>query len=39
MKVVGYIASAVVLGVLVGAVVVGVGSAGDVRRYVRMRRM
>ena len=39
MRVVGYVATAVVAGVLIGAVVVGANSTGDIKRYIRMRRM
>lgn len=39
MKVVGYIATALAVGAFVGAVVVGANSSGDIKRYVRMRRM
>jgi hypothetical protein len=39
MRVVGYVATALVAGVLIGAVVVGANSTGDIKRYIRMRRM
>jgi hypothetical protein len=39
MRVVGYVATALVAGALLGAVAVGISSSGDVRRYLRMRRM
>jgi hypothetical protein len=39
MRVVGYVATALVVGALVGAVVAGANSAGDIKRYLRMRRM
>lgn len=39
MRVVGYVATAVVAGMVLGAVVVGVNSTGDVKRYLRMRKM
>ena len=39
MKFIGYIATALVAGVVIGAVVVGANSTGDVKRYVRMRKM
>ena len=39
MRVVGYVATALVAGVLIGAVVLGANSTGDIKRYIRMRRM
>ena len=39
MKVVGYLATALVAGVLIGVVVTGANSSGDIKRYLRMRRM
>jgi hypothetical protein len=39
MRVVGYVATALVVGAVIGAVVVGASSTGDVKRYLRMRRM
>jgi hypothetical protein len=39
MRVVGYVAVALVAGAVIGAVVTGANSAGDIKRYVRMRRM
>jgi hypothetical protein len=39
MRVVGYMATALVVGVVIGAVVVGANSTGDVKRYLRMRKM
>ena len=39
MKMRYYLAAALAVGVIVGAVVFGADSAADVKRYVRMRRM
>jgi Family of unknown function (DUF6893) len=39
MRVVGWIATAVVAGVAIGVVIAGASSSGDIKRYVRMRRM
>jgi hypothetical protein len=39
MRVVGWVATALVAGVVIGAVVVGANSSGDVKRYLRMRKM
>jgi hypothetical protein len=39
MRMVGYIATALAAGVVIGVIVVGASSTGDVRRYVRMRKM
>ena len=39
MRVVGYVATALVAGVVIGVIVVGASSTGDVKRYVRMRTM
>lgn len=39
MRVVGYVATAVLAAAVLGAVAVGVSSSGDVQRYLRMRRM
>jgi hypothetical protein len=39
MRVVGYVATALVVGAVIGAVVVGASSTGDVKRYLRMRKM
>jgi hypothetical protein len=39
MKVVGYVATALVAGLLIGVVVTGVNSSGDIKRYLQMRRM
>jgi hypothetical protein len=39
MRVVGWIAVGVVAGVVLAAAVAGASSAGDVKRYVRMRQM
>lgn len=39
MRVVGYVATALVVGAVIGVVVVGASSTGDVKRYLRMRKM
>jgi hypothetical protein len=39
MRIVGWIATVVAAGVVLGAIVAGAGSSQDVKRYVRMRRM
>jgi hypothetical protein len=39
MRIVGYVATALVAGVVIGAVVVGANSSGDIKRYLRMRKM
>jgi Family of unknown function (DUF6893) len=39
MRVVGWVATAVVAGAVIGALVVGASSTSDVKRYLRMRRM
>jgi hypothetical protein len=39
MRVVGWITTGLVVGILIGVAVAGAASAGDVKRYVRMRRM
>jgi hypothetical protein len=39
MRVVGWIATVVVGGAVLGALVAGAGSTSDVKRYLRMRRM
>ena len=39
MKVVGWLAVGVLVGVVLGAVAVGAGSTDDIKRYVRMRQM
>jgi hypothetical protein len=39
MRVVGWVATFVVAGVALGVIVTGAGSAGDIKRYLRMRRM
>lgn len=39
MRIVGYIATALVACAVIGAVVVGANSTGDVKRYLRMRKM
>ena len=39
MRVVGWIATGLVVGIVVGVAVAGAASAGDVKRYLRMRKM
>jgi hypothetical protein len=39
MRVVGWVATALVAGVALGAVAVGANSISDVKRYLRMRSM
>jgi hypothetical protein len=39
MRVVGWVATVLVAGVALGVIVTGASSAGDIRRYLRMRRM
>jgi hypothetical protein len=39
MRKVGYVATALVAGVVIGVIVAGANSTGDIKRYVRMRRM
>ena len=39
MRVVGWVATGLVAGIVIGVVVAGAVSAGDVKRYVRMRQM
>jgi hypothetical protein len=39
MRVVGWVATALVAGAVIGAVIVGANSSSDVKRYVRMRKM
>jgi hypothetical protein len=39
MKTVGIVTTVVVAAVLLGGVVIGVRSAGDIRRYLKMRHM
>jgi hypothetical protein len=39
MRVVGWIATVVVAGAVLGALVAGANSTSDVKRYLRMRRM
>jgi hypothetical protein len=39
MRVVGYVATAVAAVVVIGVVVLLVSSIGDIRRYLRIRRM
>jgi hypothetical protein len=39
MRVVGWIATVVTAGAVLGAVVVGAGASKDAKRYLRMRRM
>jgi hypothetical protein len=39
MRVVGWVATGLVAGLVLAVVVAGVSSSGDVKRYLRMRRM
>jgi hypothetical protein len=39
MRVVGWVAAGLVAGLALGVVVAGVSASGDVKRYLRMRRM
>jgi hypothetical protein len=39
MRIVGYVALGIVALMVAGAIVAAVGSAGDIRRYLRIRRM
>jgi hypothetical protein len=39
MRVVGWVATALVAGIVLGVLVAGAASADDVKRYLRMRRM
>jgi hypothetical protein len=39
MRVVGWVATGLVAGLALGVVVAGIASSGDIKRYLRMRRM
>ncbi len=39
MRIVGWVATGMVAGIAIAVIVAGASSAGDVKRYVRMRRM